>query len=135
MFIYIDRGTHNRYLPYLLFYILVCFISTYFGQGNINLLFTFGGTIVSFALIWDIIPLEKLKKVIRSLLFVYMVLIIFSFFWMYQFVGFTINIEEYFTDEQLQKVYFLSSSNGSASFFIPAMVCAILNLYIHFENV
>lgn len=133
-FIYINRGTHNRYLPYLLFYILACFISTYFGQGNINLLFTFGGSIVSFALIWDIIPLKKLKTVMRSLLFVYMVLIIFSFFWMYQIVGFTINIEEYFTDEQLQKVYFLSSSNGSASFFIPAMVCAILNLFISGKN-
>ena len=53
---------------------------------------------------------------------------------MYQIVGFTINIEEYFTDEQLQNVYFLSSSNGSASFFIPAMVCAILNLFISGKN-
>lgn len=59
-----------------------------------------------------------------------MVLIVFGFFWLYRYVGFVINIEEHFSAFELQFAYFLSSSNGSASYFVPAMTLAVLNLYI-----
>lgn len=129
--LYARNHERNKLLHYFLLYFLYCCVSTYLGgYGDTNKIFIFSGSSIAFAMIFYILKKEYFKLAIQALLSVYMVLIVFSFFWLYKYVGFVINIEEHFSEEELQFAYFLSSSNGSASYFIPAMTMAVLNLYI-----
>lgn len=132
--LYLKQRRRNKLIKYLFIYFSFCCFSTYIGIGDFNRILIFAGSIVAFAMIFEIVKEKRFKVIITSLLFVYMVFIVVAFFFLYQAVGFTINIEKHFTSEQLMYAYFLSSSNGSASFFIPAMVLSILNLYISGKN-
>ena len=123
---------HSKLLKYLFFYFCVSFFSTYIHGLKLSIVIILSGSAIGFAMLTEIMIKKNLRLFLKVLLYIYFILIVFNLFWMISVVGFTVNIEEVYGEDSLQNmvVCFLSNANLSASFFIPGMLIATLNLFM-----
>lgn len=130
---FFDKQYKSKIINRFILFFGVCFLCSYLNNApQLFGLVILSGSALGFAMLTSIMNKKDPIVFINSILTVFLLLIVGNLVYMIYFFGFVIDVEEIYGFEFVEEnnVCLLSNSNMSASFFIPAMLIAIYNMFL-----